>query len=131
ATGREHAAFSWLKYDAYDAPAMRFRKALRERGVEAAIREFDQPLRNGAIPEGSVNSVGYHLLGQKRAADAIRIFELNVSLHPQSANAYDSLGEAFLESGDKPRAIQNYEKSLALDPRNSNAAAQLAKLKAG
>ena len=32
------------------------------------------------------------------------------------------------ESGDKARAIENYEKSLALDPKNQSAASQLKKL---
>jgi hypothetical protein len=34
-----------------------------------------------------------------------------------------------MESGDKRQAIENYEKSLALDPKNSNALAQLKKLR--
>jgi hypothetical protein len=34
-----------------------------------------------------------------------------------------------MESGDKMQAIENYEKSLALDANNSNAVAQLKKLK--
>jgi hypothetical protein len=52
------------------------------------------------------------------------------ALHPQSANAFDSLREAYLESGDKPQAIANYEKSLALDSTNNNAVRQLKKLRA-
>jgi CubicO group peptidase (beta-lactamase class C family) len=129
-SGRDHLAFSWLKYDTYDSPAMRFRKALHDKGVEVAVQEFAETLKDGTIPEASVNSAGYRLLWQKRSEDAIRVFQLNVSLHPQSANAYDSLGEAYMESGDKRLAVENYEKSLSLDPKNANAAAQLAKLKA-
>lgn len=76
-----------------------------------------------------MNNVGYHLLWQKHNGDAIRIFRLNTELHPQSANSFDSLGEGYMESGDKRQAIENYEKSLALDPKNSNALAQLKKLR--
>jgi Tfp pilus assembly protein PilF len=39
------------------------------------------------------------------------------------------LGEAYLTNGDTELAIQNYEKSLSLDPANANAAAVLKKLK--
>jgi CubicO group peptidase (beta-lactamase class C family) len=128
ATGTDHLAFRWIKYDAYDSAAMKFRKAIRENGVDAATQAFRSSLKDGTIPEDAVNSVGYHLLWQKRTVDAIRLFKLNTELHPQSANTFDSLGEAYIESGDTALAVQNYEKSLSLDPNNSNAAARLKKL---
>lgn len=56
-----------------------------------------------------------------RLADAARVFELNVRLFPQSANVYDSLGEAYLNPGDKERALANYGKSLTLNPKNHGA----------
>jgi CubicO group peptidase (beta-lactamase class C family) len=128
-TGNDFLAFRWLKYDAYDSPAMRFSKAVGEKGAEASIQEFAGWFKDGTIGEGSINSVGYRLLWQKRFADAIRIFQLNAALHPKSANAFDSLGEAYMNSGDKALAIQFYEKSLALDPNNSNAVSKIKKLK--
>jgi len=120
--------FGWIKYDAYDSAAMKFRKAVRENGVEAATQAYANSLKDGTIPEGSVNSVAYRLLWQKRTADAIQLFKLNTELHPQSANTFDSLGEAYMESGDNTLAIENYQKSLSLDPNNSNAATRLKKL---
>ncbi len=51
--------------------------------------------------------------------------KLIVSLYPQSGNAYDSLAEAYVKSGDRARAVENYQRSLALDPANTNAAEQL------
>ena len=129
ATGSATLAFTWVKYDAYNSDAFRFAKFAHDSGVDAAIQQFDAPLKSGAIPESAINSLGYRLLRQKRPPDAIRILQLNVDLHPQSANAADSLAEAYMDSGDKTLAIQFYEKSLALDPKNSNAASQLKRLK--
>lgn len=129
ATGADHLAFGWIKYDAYNSAAMKFRKAIREQGVEAALQTFATQLKDGTIPEGAVNNAAYHLLWNKHNADAIRIFRLNTELHPQSANGFDSLGEGYMESGDKQQAIENYERALALDPKNSNAVAQLKKLR--
>ena len=60
--------------------------------------------------------------------EAIEIFKLNVEAYPQSSNVYDSLGEAYMVKGDRQQAIMNYEKSLELDPNNSNAAEMLKKL---
>jgi len=129
ATGSEHLAFSWVKYDRYDSAALRFRKTIREKGTEAALQEFAGALKDGTISEESVNSAGYHLLRQKKTAEAIRVFKLNAELHPESANAFDSLGEGYMEGGEKELAIQNYEKSLRLDAKNQNAVEQLKKLK--
>jgi tetratricopeptide (TPR) repeat protein len=42
---------------------------------------------------------------------------------------YDSLGEAYAAAGKKELAIENYEKSLELDPKNENAKDRLKKLK--
>src|SRR5207253_8970937 len=114
-TRKTPLAFTWVKYVTYDSDSFRFAKAAHDSTIDAAIQQFDAPLKSGAIPEDAVNSLGYRLLRQKRSADAVRIFKLNVDLHPQSANAYDSLAEAYMDSGDKTLAIQFYEKSLALN----------------
>ena len=47
----------------------------------------------------------------------------------ESWNTYDSLGEAYAKAGDTALAIQNYEKSVQLNPKNEARIAALAKLK--
>lgn len=42
---------------------------------------------------------------------------------------YDSLGEAFMDDGNKALSVANYQKSLQLNPKNSNAVLMLQKLK--
>ena len=73
--------------------------------------------------------VGYVLLYSGHEHDAINVFQRNVEDYPQSGNVYDSLGEAYMKIGQKELAIQNYEKSLQLDPKNKNAVEMLKKLK--
>ena len=79
--------------------------------------------------EEQLNSLGYQLLKMKKIKEAIEIFKLNVEAYPQSANVYDSLAEAYMINGDKELAIENYEKSIELNPKNTNAAEMLKKLK--
>lgn len=86
--------------------------------------------RDNAVNEGRLNSIGYEFLGQKRYTEAIALFSLNVELYPGSSNVYDSLGEAYMGSGERQLAIQNYERSLQLDPRNENGRKMLETLKA-
>lgn len=130
ATGSDFPAFAWLKYDRYDSPSTLFAAMAREKGASVAVAEFANDLKAGTITEDSLNSMGYSLLGQKKTDDALLIFQLNVKLHPDSWNVYDSLGEAYMGRGDKPLAISNYEKSLELNPKNSGAAEAIKKLKA-
>jgi len=101
-----------------------------EKGAKTAIVEFDKQFKAGKISEDSLNSTGYGLLQQKKFSDAIAILRLNVQLHPESWNVYDSLGEAYMDQGDKPLAIRNYEKSLELNPKNDGAAKSLKRLRA-
>jgi Flp pilus assembly protein TadD len=68
-------------------------------------------------------------LGQGDTKDAIQVFQMNVQEYPKSWNCYDSLGEAYMKAGQKDLAIQNYNKSLELNPNNTNGAEMLKKLK--
>ncbi len=129
AIGGQQLAFTWIKYDSYDSVAMRFARAVRLKGASQAIADLAGLLKSDAISESSVNSLGYGLLSRKQTADAIRIFQLNVELYPDSANTYDSLGEAYMAAGDKAQAVKNYEKSLSLNPQNTNATAMLKRLR--
>ena len=104
-----------------------------EKDVASAIREY-RTLKAGPTAseydfrEAELNRVGYQLLQMKKIAEAIEIFKLNVEMYPQSANTYDSLGEAYMTHNDKELSIANYKKSLELDPNNPNAKSRLAAL---
>ena len=129
AIGGFHPVFAWLKYERYDSPSIKFAKALREKGPTEAIAEYSVALHRGDISEGSINALGYELMGDQKPDAAIKIFQLNVELYPKSSNVYDSLGEAYMNDKQNELAIKNYEKSLELDPKNNNAVEMLRKLK--
>ena len=80
------------------------------------------------MDEAELNALGYQLIRAGQLPEAIRIFQLNVESFPQSSNTYDSLGEAYRDSGDTARAVANYQESLRLNPKNSNAVKMLQKL---
>ena len=94
-------------------------------GIEAAAAEY-RSLRAQRFPrlqesESDANRLGYALLRKGQTANAIVILQLNVETHPGSANVYDSLGEAYLTAGNRPLAIANYEKALAIAPKMKSA----------
>jgi tetratricopeptide (TPR) repeat protein len=51
-----------------------------------------------------------------------------VEAYPQGFNAYDSLAEAYMTINERELAIQNYKKSLELNPNNTNATEILKRL---
>lgn len=123
---------------AYKAPVRDIAETLfntvMEKDVQAAIKQYRElkATQQDAydFSPGQLNGLGYQMLQMKRVKDAIEIFKLNVEMFPQGFNAYDSLGEAYMENGDKNLAIQNYKKSLELNPKNTRAVEKLKKLEA-
>jgi CubicO group peptidase (beta-lactamase class C family) len=75
-----------------------------------------------AVSEQRFNQLGYGFLQEKDYPKAIAVFRLNTELHPDSANTYDSLGEALEKSGDTAGAIAMYKKcvEVAGKPGNEN-----------
>lgn len=65
--------------------------------------------------ERDVNALGYRLLGAERLGEAISVFQINTRAYPESANVYDSLGEALALAGRRDEAIAAYRKALAID----------------
>ena len=89
------------------------------------VRKIGKATPTFKLSENEVNDWGYALIKQNKTADALEIFKLNVSLFPQSGNAFDSLGETYAAIGDRVQAIKNYKKSVQLNPKNENAIAVL------
>lgn len=104
--------------------------AERTQAAETLVTStLNEAVENKLHTESSINSLGYEFLRQDELSMAIAVFKANVSRFPDSANAYDSLGEAYGAAGRKELAIESYERSLKLDPGNANAAERLKTLK--
>ncbi len=120
-------------FDARKSISQTLSATIAASGVDAAVQQYHELKAAGSatynFDETELNTLGYEMLHARRLKEAIRIFQLNVEAYPQSSNAYDSLGEAYMNDGDKERAIFNYEKSLELNPKNGNGAGMLRKLK--
>lgn len=74
----------------------------------------------------SLNARGW--AGQKRFDDAIALLKVAVELHPKVAALYDSLGDFYLQKGQKELALQAYQKAVEADPNFEHAKEMLKKL---
>jgi tetratricopeptide (TPR) repeat protein len=110
-----------------------FENVIFARGIKDGIDLFRNVEKKSPElqSEAAVNRLAYDMLYKfDKINEAVEIFKLNIELHPQSSNVYDSMGEAYMIRGNRQLAIQNYETSLKLDPKNSNAEQKLKQLKA-
>ncbi len=109
--------------------AVAFEKAITARGIEEAVTEMRalsrSPARRYYIDEGEMNALGFKLLGEKKAGDAIQVFKFNAESFPDSGNVFEGLGEGYLAAGDTAAAIRSYNRSLQLSPGNTNAVEKL------
>ncbi len=94
--------------------------------LKLQLDDPDEP----TIQEFAVNQVGYRLVFSDRLDLAIDVFKLNTHLYPHVANTYDSLAEAYLRNGDEQLALENYETSLELNPKNTAAKIEIDKIAA-
>lgn len=88
---------------------------LRKAGKTAEADKLLAEALTGAT-EAELNIYGYQLIGQGQNDKAIETFVLATQRFPKSANAWDSLGEAYATKGDKEKAIKSFKKSLSLNP---------------
>lgn len=109
--------------DYYSSESMTYQDIIRHFNVLSI--EFGYTI---SPTEDFVNNCGYNQLRAKRLENAIGIFIENLKNYPNSWNAYDSLGEAYMRSGNKPLAILNYKKSIELNPHNEDGKEMLKKL---
>jgi hypothetical protein len=78
--------------------------------------------------EDEMNYAGYQFFERKKAKEAAAIFKLNTENFPSSFNTYDSYGEALLALGEKSEAIEQFKKSILLNPGSQNGLKRLKEL---
>lgn len=88
----------------------------------------DRPDAYDFTNETELTMYGYRALWDSQVLEAIEIFKLIVDEFPDSANAYDSLGEAYLANGDQQLSLLNYQKALLMNPDNYHAEDQIERI---
>jgi len=131
-----YETYAAQQYKATRLTFMLLEKALRNgvTGDDGAIAFYkglnspDNKLIKYSFDEEHLNAAGYALLQYNKVNEAVELFTFIIEEFPESANAYDSRGEAYMRAGNKELAIMDYRKSMELNPKNENAKRMLEQL---
>jgi len=72
------------------------------------------------FPEGAMNLLCYERMQAQQVEDAIALCKLNTEAYPDSANTYDSLGDAYAAAGNTELAVEAAKKALAMLPADQS-----------
>jgi putative intracellular protease/amidase len=130
--------YGWEGYVRPNRPRIGATAALlalvRSKGIDTATkayREFKKASDPRSVPDReSLISLVYRLAEEKKLQDALAVAKLEVEEFPYYWNAFDTLGEMYMNAGEKRLAIQNYERSIELNPKNENGLRMLKTLNA-
>ena len=87
-------------------------------GADKAAQQFHEARKKDpnarVFRETPMNGLGYEKLQAGLNKEAIELFKLNTEAFPNSANTYDSLGDAYLADGQKELALQASQKAIEM-----------------
>lgn len=106
--------------------------AIEATGIESALKLYHEfksdPVNAYFDTNFSMRVLGYNLMSKNRLDDALRIFKMNSTEHPDSDGVYEDLGAVYAKMGKREIAVENYKKAVSLNPRNWDAVEALKNL---
>jgi predicted alpha/beta superfamily hydrolase len=106
--------FNYYKFDLY-ASYLENAEIRLDTLIDAHYKNVSEQLGYNLKPaEDLVNGLAYFSLKAKQFTKAQYLFKMNVANYPGSANAFDSLGDFYMETGDKVNAVQCFRKALGI-----------------
>jgi hypothetical protein len=119
----------WIVFHRMDPT---FREVLDRGGIEEAVtyyrKQREQDSTALLFTEQQMNRLGYTCLNRGQVKEALALFRLNIEAYPESFNVYDSYGEALMADRQYKPAVQNYARSVELNPGNDNGRKKLEEL---
>jgi hypothetical protein len=109
-------------------------RSAAQSGEEAAWKVFQSftanPIHHQVTgEEQAINVLGYAFLQEKNPSSAVVLFKVNTKAYPNSANAWDSLGDGYEATNNIQDARMAYARSVELNPDNEHAKGELVKLR--
>lgn len=125
-TGDKQNSYTFISLPGGEVPPTeaQFMSIINNRSVETAVEIYYKFKPSNPehvfFNESTLNILGYRHLQTGRANEAVALFKMNVDSSPNSANAWDSYGEACMAVENYELALINYKKALEILPADSN-----------
>ncbi|MBA4054888.1 MAG: hypothetical protein C0490_09265 [Marivirga sp.] len=111
---------------------IKMRSTIDSEGLEAGAKTYWELKKDQGdkydFSEGQLKRLGNEYLRKGEIKKAIAVFSINTEAYPSSANTFYNLAEALQKEGSKEKAIENYKKSVVLNPGYQQAIDMLKKL---
>jgi polyisoprenoid-binding protein YceI len=101
-----------------EQPTGKMYKVIQEQGVDTGITEFDKMKATATVDAGTLDTVGKMLRLEGKITEAMKVFEHNRQLFPDSPLVYMSLGETYIIMGNVALAREQFTQVLVKDPLN-------------
>ena len=113
-----------------------FEKMMADGGVEKMIENIrihyaglSEKYGFPVSEEPTVNELGYIFLQFDLTAEALYAMRSNTTHYPESANAFDSLGDIYRAMGDVENARGSYQKAVELSEKHNHPVGEVSKQK--
>ncbi|MDW3192454.1 MAG: YceI family protein [Cytophagales bacterium] len=107
---------NWLRNPR--SPQHHIYQAYNQGGTTQAIEQYQAMQDTMNVGHRALNMVGYMLVQENKAADAVVLLQRNAQDFPEQTNAFESLGEALTHANRIEEAHVVYQKALELDANN-------------
>lgn len=112
--GAVHDAFRTL-FKGYELSKELSDTSITAEFIKNHYRNVSKMLGYTVLPaQNTINSLGYNFLEARLYGKAFGFFKMNIDNYPGSANAYDSMGDFYVETNNPKKAIEAFKQSLAL-----------------
>jgi tetratricopeptide (TPR) repeat protein len=80
------------------------------------------------LDKTALTAWGADLISDNALPEAVNLLKFEVQIYPDTSSGHATLAEAYMKSGQKQLAIENYKKALAINPDNEDAKEKLKEL---
>jgi tetratricopeptide (TPR) repeat protein len=94
---------------------------LKQGNLQEAQDFFRKSIENSPDDEILAYNVGEIYFSNQNLDDALHYFDLAAKIKPEWPDPYLKLGYVFLNKGDNPKAVEQFEKFLSLEPEGERA----------
>jgi CubicO group peptidase (beta-lactamase class C family) len=108
-------------------------KTIENQGIEVGLTQYKQLQSTSPndydFAEGALIGLSEYFGMLKKTDIVLRLLEFNAEIYPNSSWTYSNLGSVYAQLGNEQKAVEYYEKTLALFPHDSVAKTYLENVK--